>query len=119
MAICVLLAAALAPCPARCAEPARTLAERLSVSLTETPAPTRAVPGTRPRLTLTSELAPSVLHGARDVPELWLAQRTIDRDWGLSEDSTYRTVDIQGYKSEGWAMIMSAALPGTGQLYVG
>jgi hypothetical protein len=50
---------------------------------------------------------------------LWLAQRAIDRDWGQSDDSTYRLVDIPGYKSEGWAMIMSGALPGTGQLYVG
>jgi len=53
------------------------------------------------------------------VPELWLAQRTIERDWGLSDDSTYRTIDVPGYKSEGWAMIMSAAVPGTGQLYIG
>ena len=119
MAICVLLAGALAPCPARCAEAVRTLAERLSVSLTETPASARVTRDVPRGLTLTSELAPSVLHGAKDVPELWLAQRTIDRDWGISDDSTYRTVDIPGYKSEGWAMIMSSALPGTGQLYVG
>jgi len=51
--------------------------------------------------------------------EGWLAQRTITRQWGLSEDSVYREVDVPGYKSEGLAMAMSAVLPGTGQLYVG
>jgi hypothetical protein len=68
---------------------------------------------------LASKLAPSILRGSAQVPELWLAQRAIDREWGPSEDSLYRTVDIQGWKSEGGAMLMSAALPGTGQLYVG
>lgn len=60
-----------------------------------------------------------VMRGAASVPELWLAQRAIDRDWGLSEDSTYRTVDVSGWKSEGWAMMLSGALPGTGELYAG
>lgn len=62
---------------------------------------------------------PSMLRGADTVPELWLAQRTIDRDWGLSEDSTYRTVDVKGWKSEGLSLALSGALPGAGQLYVG
>jgi hypothetical protein len=48
-----------------------------------------------------------------------LAQRAIDREWGYSEDSVYKEVDIPGYKSEPGAMAMSALLPGTGQLYVG
>ena len=68
---------------------------------------------------MTSQLAPSVLHGASEVPELWLAQRAIDRDWGLSDDSTYKTIDVNGWKSEGLAMALSAVVPGTGQLYVG
>jgi len=48
-----------------------------------------------------------------------LAQRVIDREWGLSEDSTYNEVDVPGWKSEGGAMALSALVPGTGQLYVG
>jgi hypothetical protein len=113
------LASVLLPCAARCAESAGTLAERVAVSLTAGPWRSCAAPAARDPFTLTSELAPAVLHGAKDVPELWLAQRAIDREWGLSEDSTYRVVDVPGYKSEGWAMVMSAAVPGTGQLYVG
>jgi hypothetical protein len=119
VAICVLLAGAFAPCAARCAITPRPLAERLAFSLTDAPAGSLYALRDRDPLTLTSELAPSVLHGSKDVPELWLAQRTIDREWGMSDDSTYKTIDIPGYKSEGWAMMMSAALPGTGQLYVG
>jgi hypothetical protein len=52
-------------------------------------------------------------------PELVLAQRTINRSWGPSEDSTYREVEIPGWKSEGGAMAMSFAVPGAGQLYAG
>lgn len=48
-----------------------------------------------------------------------LAQRTIEREWGLAEDSTYRVVDVPGWKSEGGAMAMSALLPGAGHLYAG
>ena len=66
-----------------------------------------------------SRLAPPVLSGASSVPELWLAQRTIERQWGLSEDSTYRTVEVGGWKSEGWALVLSGAVPGAGQVYVG
>jgi hypothetical protein len=119
------LAAAVVPGAARSAEPTRVLAERLAVSLVDAPAPERAAQGPampgapRDAFTLTSELAPTVLHGAKDVPELWLAQRTIDRDWGPSDDSTYRTVDVKGWKLEGLALTLSAAIPGTGQLYVG
>jgi len=93
-----LVLAATRPCAAQTGDP--TVVPRIS-------------------LCMTSDLAPPVLRGAASVPELWLAQRTIDREWGLSEDSTYKTVDVPGYKSEGWAMMMSATLPGTGQLYVG
>jgi len=118
-AACLVIAGAFVPCTARCAEPPRMLAGRISVSLTESPAPAKLAGPARDPFLLTSELAPAVLHGAKDVPELWLAQRSIDRQWGPSDDSTYKTIDIPGYKSEGWAMMMSAAVPGTGQLYVG
>lgn len=119
------LVSACLPETARCAEGVRAFAERVAVSITEPayPAepgrPALATPAARDPFNMTSELAPSVFHGAKDVPELWLAQRTIDRDWGPSDDSTYKTLDVNGWKSEGWAMMMSAAVPGTGQLYVG
>ena len=48
-----------------------------------------------------------------------LAQRVIDREWGASDDSTYRVVDVPGWKSEGLALGLSAVLPGAGQKYVG
>ncbi len=54
-----------------------------------------------------------------DAPRLWLAQRVIEREWGISEDSSYVELEVPGYKSEGWALAMSAAVPGAGQLYVG
>lgn len=52
-------------------------------------------------------------------PELVLAQRTIERNWGPSDDSTYREVNVPGWKSEGGAMGFSFVLPGSGQLYAG
>jgi hypothetical protein len=65
-----------------------------------------------------SRLAPLIVGtGKSDSP--LLAQRSIVREWGESEDSTYKEVEVPGYKSEGWAMVASAAVPGTGQLYVG
>jgi hypothetical protein len=81
---------------------------------TELPAPGSPAPGW---FDMTSKLAPVMLHGSAQVPELWLAQRTIDREWGPSEDSTYRTIDVKGWKSEGLAWALSGALPGAGQLY--
>jgi hypothetical protein len=48
-----------------------------------------------------------------------LAQRTIDRQWGLSEDSIYVELDLPGWKSEPLAASLSAVLPGAGQLYAG
>ena len=96
---CLALACALVPCVARGAEGARTLAERMAVSLTDAAAPSPATARELDAFALASDLAPSKLSGSKDVPELWLAQRSIDRDWGLSEDSTYRVVDVPGYKS--------------------
>ncbi len=51
------------------------------------------------------------------VPNTWLAQRAITREWGASDDSTYRVVDVPGWKSEGLAFGLSGAVPGLGQLY--
>lgn len=69
--------------------------------------------------TLASELAPHVAHGAAEVPADWLAQRAIDREWGASEDSLYRELEVKGWKSEGLALALSGALPGAGEFYVG
>jgi len=52
-----------------------------------------------------------------DVPQLILAQRTIDRSWGL-EDSAH-VEKIAGLRSEGLALVLSAAVPGSGQAYSG
>jgi hypothetical protein len=52
-------------------------------------------------------------------PRFSLAQRAIDRSWGLSEDSTYSEVDVPEWRSEGLAAGFSAVLPGAGQLYAG
>lgn len=56
---------------------------------------------------------------AGEDPRLLLAQRVIDREWGPSEDSSYVVVDLPNYKSEGLALVLSGAVPGTGQLYAG
>jgi hypothetical protein len=52
-------------------------------------------------------------------PELILAQRVIDRDWGPPDDSIYVEVEFPGWKSEPLAAALSAAVPGAGQAYVG
>ena len=77
------------------------------------------VPSDAPGAALVSALAPRIGHGAADVPEGWLAQRSIDRSWGLSDDSLYTEVVVPGWKSEGLAFAMSAVLPGAGERYVG
>ncbi len=50
-------------------------------------------------------------------PELILAQRVIDREWGPSEDSVYVEKEVTNWRSEPGAMLMSAVLPGAGQVY--
>ncbi len=66
-----------------------------------------------------SALALPLLAG-RERPQAVLAQRAIVRSWGPDyEDSTYVTVDVPGWRSEGWAAVLSAAVPGAGQAYVG
>jgi len=67
--------------------------------------------------TLGSPLALAVVGGESE-PVL-LAQRAIDREWGAPEDSVDIDVPTAGWKSEGAAMLMSAAVPGVGQAYVG
>lgn len=52
-------------------------------------------------------------------PRFELAQRAIDRSWGLSEDSTYSEVDVPEWRSEGLAAGLSAVVPGAGQVYAG
>ena len=52
-------------------------------------------------------------------PELMLAQRVIDREWGPSDDSIYVELELPGWKSEPLAALLSAGLPGAGQRYVG
>jgi hypothetical protein len=65
-----------------------------------------------------SALALPMLDGS-GVPRLTIAQRTITRAWGPSEDSTYVEVDVPDWKSEGFAAAASALVPGSGQWYVG
>ncbi len=65
------------------------------------------------------EPAPLHRRGAAEVPGLWLAQRAIEREWGPSEDSVYRTIEVREWKLEGLALALSGALPGAGHLYVG
>jgi hypothetical protein len=62
--------------------------------------------------------ATPALHQERR-PVLVLAQRAIERDWGASDDSIYVEHDVPGWRSEGFAMAMSAVLPGAGQAYAG
>lgn len=58
-------------------------------------------------------------------PELILAQRAIDRHWGRSaplpgeDPDDYLYVDVDGWKSPAFAGLLSAAIPGTGQIYGG
>jgi hypothetical protein len=52
-------------------------------------------------------------------PRFGLAQRAINRSWGLSEDTTYTEVDVPEWRSEGRAAGFSALVPGAGQLYAG
>ncbi len=66
-----------------------------------------------------SELALPVVDLAPAGSDTWLAQRVIDREWGPSDDSTYREVDVPHWKREGVGLALSAAVPGAGQLYAG
>ena len=73
--------------------------------------------GARAGEALGSPLAIALVDGAYD-PRLILAQRTIARDWGVSDESTYVEISIPDWKSEGWAMALSGVFPGAGQAYL-
>lgn len=68
---------------------------------------------------LVSPLAPAVRRSAAEVPEGWLAQRAIEREWGPSEDSLYVIIEQPEWRSEGFAFLLSGVVPGAGQYYVG
>jgi hypothetical protein len=68
--------------------------------------------------TASPRLALSLVSGTSQ-PRLRLEQRQIERAWGGSEDSVYREIEIPQWRSEGTASVLSAALPGAGQAYVG
>jgi hypothetical protein len=57
--------------------------------------------------------------GSTAVPGGVLAQRAIERQWGLSDDSIYVELELPGWKSEPLATSLSAMLPGAGQIYTG
>lgn len=65
-----------------------------------------------------SPLALAVMDGV-PAPRLFLAQRAVDRAWGFSEDSVYREIRLPEWRSEGMALALSAAVPGSGQYYAG
>jgi hypothetical protein len=59
------------------------------------------------------------LVSVEEPPTLLLAQRTIERSWGPSDDSVYVEVDVPEWRSEMLAAGLSALIPGTGQAYAG
>ncbi len=99
----------------------RALPIALLTALVLAPGPTLGAPG--PSWSPVPPPGVSLLafrHVADPVrPELVLAQRVIDREWGPSDDSVYVELDLPGWKSEPLAASFSAVLPGAGQLYVG
>lgn len=74
----------------------------------------------RAEVTMHSELALPLVEAETtgQAPVLILAQRVIDRSWGLPE-GTPPPVPVPGMLSEGRALALSAVLPGAGQLYSG
>ena len=84
----------------------------LAVALVLLPAAARA------EVEVASRLALPVVTRADDAGGL-LAQRVIDREWGPSEDSTYRVVSVPGWQSEGLALTLSGVVPGAGQIFDG
>ena len=95
----------------RCPSPARCLALALACAALLQAVPALAVLRGSP-------LAVPLVAG-RERPLPMLAQRSIVRDWGPSEDSTYTELEVPEWKSEGRAAVFTAALPGAGQLYAG
>ncbi len=66
-----------------------------------------------------SPLALDLMSTSADGPRLWLAQRSIEREWVTRDDPEAMATMLPGGKSEPGAMSMSALIPGTGQLYTG
>ena len=66
---------------------------------------------------------PADLTGGRwpsdGAPQLVLAQRAIEREWSVVGDSGRAGLHREGMKSEVGAAALSAAIPGSGQLYAG
>jgi hypothetical protein len=103
----------------------RTLAALALLAMAPRPARASVAPDPAPATdpALDSPLHPARLGfrrlaGERE-PELLLAQRSIDREWGPSDDSVYVEIEVPGWKSEPLAATLSAILPGAGQRYVG
>lgn len=71
-------------------------------------------------VTMYSEFARAQVEPAKtdETPVLILAQRVIDRSWGLPEGAP-PPAPVLGLLSEGRALALSSALPGVGQLYAG
>ena len=65
-----------------------------------------------------ADLALPLVTGA-ERPTLVLAQRAIERTWGLSTDTSYVEVDVPDWRNESLALTLSAILPGAGHAYVG
>jgi len=94
----------------RCLVLALTLSGPRPLEATPVADPTVLAPRNRSALAL-ARLADS------EEPELWLAQRTIDREWTVPGDSD--VVRYPGADAELRALVLSAAVPGTGQLVEG
>jgi hypothetical protein len=72
-----------------------------------------------PDARLAARLERATGHAEAGGREDWLAQRVITREWGASDDTNYVEVEVPGYRSEGWALLLSSIVPGTGELSVG
>lgn len=57
--------------------------------------------------------------GADGEPPVLLAQRGVERSWGIPDDSVYVEVEVPHWREEGVALGLSALVPGAGQAYVG
>jgi len=83
-------------------------------------APARAAaPSPLTLAVVTEAAAPVAAWRAESSPRLVLAQRAIEREWSVAGDSGTAGLHVEGLRSELGAASLSAALPGTGQLYVG
>ena len=68
---------------------------------------------------LAARLEQATGHADAGGHEDWLAQRVVTREWGASDDTSYLEIEVPGYRSEGWALVLSSIVPGAGELYVG